>query len=213
MQLLGGGAGRKTVGLEQGYTCYQFEEASKSNKAIIQWRHPALDLVLVRDERYKAVVANPKVTVCGFEEFKATLLATARAEVLPSQTSDVFVNADRYNIAAAESVKGVLTAECRLAELPEVRQFALPRSGRISKPCLPVVASLSSSMGPRIAPGSKHKGGCSTLSDVGVTRHLTQLLSVLFPLPYPSSVQTSVRISTRSTVVMNTIPPECARLS
>ena len=106
VQLLGNAAGRRTLGIEQGYTRFQLEEAQKAKLPVVQWRSPRLRPEAIANEAYRSLVEDPKVVVSGLEEFKAALLERARTSVATDEPtpSQVFVNTDRYNVVTARSV-------------------------------------------------------------------------------------------------------------
>ncbi|WP_242187266.1 TIR domain-containing protein [Sphingomonas sp. CARO-RG-8B-R24-01] len=107
VQLLGNAAGRRTWGIEQGYTRFQLEEAQKAKVPVVQWRSTHLRPEAITNEAYRSLVEEPKVVVSGLEEFKAALLERARTPVAVAERtpSQVFVNTDRDNVVTARSVR------------------------------------------------------------------------------------------------------------
>lgn len=122
VQLLGGTAGRMPPDLPAGYTRYQLEAARAAGKPVLQWRHPALDPSAIGDERYRAIVADPEVVVCGFEAFKRQVRDWSDAPESPPRPPDerrVFINADRANLITAEGLAAEFSAERYKPVLPK----------------------------------------------------------------------------------------------
>lgn len=125
VQLLGPYAGRMPRELPEGYTRFQHEAAKARGLDILQWRHPALDLATVADERHRALLSGEAVMAEGFETFKNEVRAAAVRPPPPDgrQAADalVFLN----SVPEDRAIAHALRTELRRHEV----QVALPATG------------------------------------------------------------------------------------
>jgi hypothetical protein len=108
VQLLGPVAGKIPPDLPQGYTRFQLEAAVGRGLEIVQWRRPDLSMELVSNVEYRALLTAETVIASGLESFKADVLRRARTVNLSpkeSQSSLVFINADRSDQAIAQAIQ------------------------------------------------------------------------------------------------------------
>ena len=97
VQLLSASPGVAYPGMSVSYAQFQYEEAVKAGKEIIQWRAPTLNLQTVGASDQRRMLQGSHVQVMGFEEFKKTvrMRATQKVELPPERLpGSVFVNAE-----------------------------------------------------------------------------------------------------------------------
>lgn len=113
IQLLSEFAGKKPPDLPKGYVHLQLELAQAAKKTIFQWRSPTLDINLIPDVHYRALVNGDNVRAENFEDFKRAvtdfiLQKPKKEKQTNNLTPLVFVNMESVDKHLAEKVCGVM---------------------------------------------------------------------------------------------------------
>jgi hypothetical protein len=106
VQLFGPKQGRTPPDFSEGYTRFQHSQALKTNKQIMQWRHPELLLDNVQNPDYLNLLTAETVMASTLESFKAEIVRRCQLPVKPvnknsSSLPMVFINADREDLPIA----------------------------------------------------------------------------------------------------------------
>jgi hypothetical protein len=119
VQLLGESPGPRPRDLPAGYPRFQFDEARRLGKPILQWRDPGLDLEEIEDAAHRELVGGAQVIADSFEIFKADVLKAATPPPPPpppprppmpgadSDGSIIFVGAEQSDLEIASQIKQI----------------------------------------------------------------------------------------------------------
>jgi hypothetical protein len=116
VQLLGESPGPRPRDRPEGYPRFQFDEARRLGKHILQWRDPGLDLEEIEDPAHRELVGGAQVIADGFETFKADVLKAATPPPPPPPPippppgadpdgSIIFVGAEQDDMQIASQIK------------------------------------------------------------------------------------------------------------
>jgi hypothetical protein len=114
VQLLGRLPGRRArFATGRRFPAIQYDIAKEIGKPILQWRELADDPATVEDEAHRTLLDAART--CGFEEFKRTVVETARRKVQTPRPRAanvaVFVNADRADLEIARKLSELLAQQ------------------------------------------------------------------------------------------------------
>jgi hypothetical protein len=116
VQLLSAVPGRKPADLPQGFSGLQYQLAQVTQKEILQWRNPVLDLNSVADPEHRKLLSGSTVIAEGLEVFKQRVKQRVFAPPPPVRPSTqrhpqklIFINTESGDRKIAERIAECIT--------------------------------------------------------------------------------------------------------